>query len=83
MFIITDTDVCRGVMAAVMPSQIIRKSLTDNCAFRSSLRSLTITAAVVRASAILRSQRGRKQPPARKVRGAGPRKTVKVQEPVA
>ncbi len=41
------------------------------------------TAAVVRASAILRSQRGRKQPPARKVRGTGARKVVKIEEPVA
>ncbi len=43
----------------------------------------SIVVAVVRASALLRSQRGRKQPPARKVRGSGARKVVKIEEPVA
>lgn len=42
-----------------------------------------LIAAVVRASAILRSQRGRTQPPARKTRGTGARKVVKVEEPTA
>ncbi|CCF50164.1 hypothetical protein NDA11_000787 [Ustilago hordei] len=57
--------------------------VVSNIVAKKGYRADLTKAAVVRASAILRSQRGRKQPPARKVRGAGPRKTVKVEEPVA
>ncbi|SPC64783.1 related to 60S ribosomal protein L28 [Ustilago sp. UG-2017b] len=57
--------------------------VVSNVVAKKGYRADLTKAAVVRASAILRSQRGRKQPPARKVRGAGPRKTVKVEEPVA
>ncbi|KAJ1025878.1 hypothetical protein NDA16_002504 [Ustilago loliicola] len=54
--------------------------VVSNVVAKKGYRADLTKAAVVRASAILRSQRGRKQPPARKVRGIGSRK---VEEPVA
>ncbi|GAC71496.1 60S ribosomal protein L28 [Moesziomyces antarcticus T-34] len=77
-----------GVVSNVVAKKGYRADLTK--AYTPLARS-TATAtvgdsddvAVVRASALLRSQRGRKQPPARKVRGSGARKVVKVEEPVA
>ncbi|KIS67140.1 uncharacterized protein UMAG_11561 [Mycosarcoma maydis] len=55
----------------------------SNVVAKKGYRADLTRAAVIRASALLRSQRGRKQPPARRVRGTGARKVVKVEEPVA
>ncbi|TKY88565.1 hypothetical protein EX895_002554 [Sporisorium graminicola] len=57
--------------------------VVSNVVAKKGYRADLTRAAVVRASAILRSQRGRTQPPARKVRGTGSRKVVKIEEPVA
>ncbi|ETS65387.1 hypothetical protein PaG_00121 [Moesziomyces aphidis] len=57
--------------------------VVSNVVAKKGYRADLTKVAVVRASALLRSQRGRKQPPARKVRGSGARKVVKVEEPVA
>ncbi|SPO49083.1 related to 60S ribosomal protein L28 [Moesziomyces antarcticus] len=57
--------------------------VVSNVVAKKGYRADLTKVAVVRASALLRSQRGRKQPPARKVRGSGARKVVKIEEPVA
>lgn len=73
-----DSKECARKPRSVLDSSVLTSALyIPDCFFLHS------TAAVVRASAILRSQRGRKQPPARKVRGSGARKVVKIEEPTA
>ncbi|SPO23970.1 related to 60S ribosomal protein L28 [Ustilago trichophora] len=57
--------------------------VVSNVVAKKGYRADLTKAAVVRASALLRSQRGRSQPPARKVRGSGARKVVKVEESTA
>ncbi|PWY98965.1 ribosomal protein L28e [Testicularia cyperi] len=57
--------------------------VVSNIVAKKNYRADLTKVAVARASAIHRSQRSRKQQPARKTRGTGARKVVKIEEPIA